>query len=733
MIQKEFLGPMSPPQYRDYVRDIDRSGRQLLEIINDLLDHKRFKGASSSDKDYRQLIEMAPDLICICRDGRIVLMNPAGVAMLGEGHADSLVGRQLTDFAHPDYGELFVGGLESLCDEKLRVPMIFVASDGREVEVEIAALPYDENGEEGAVMLIARDVTERNRAAMGVTTRENRLRTIMDTVADAIITIDHQGLIGTFNPAAEGIFGYDAAEVRGKPVSVLMPESDAANHQGYVDAYLSTGVAKIIGTRREVQALHKDGKTFPADISINEMKFGESRMFVGVVRDITARKERENRLRFLATRDPLTELPNRNEYRERLEAAVARADGDGRQVAVLFIDLDNFKNINDALGHLAGDRVLQAASIRLQKCVGDGDTVAHLGGDEFTVILDGIEETEDVVNAASRMLDTMAAPFRISGKEIFTSASIGVALYPGNGETIPDLLQNVDTAGHHAKKQGRNNFQFYTSSLSAQVQRRMEIENGLRRALERDEFELMFQPKVALETHSIIGAEALLRWDGRDLGAVSPVEFVPVAEETGLIDDIGEWVLKSACAEAVNWHNSGIHPVQVSVNVSARQFLQGDLAALVSGIIGEAGLKPELLDLELTESMMAEGGDAILSVLRNLKDLNVSLSIDDFGTGYSSLSRLTRMPIDVVKVDRSFVTNLPDDSDAVTMAKAIVSMAMNLNLEIVAEGVETEMQKGFLNALGCKVGQGYLFSRPIPSAEFREMFFRGEGRIQPAS
>ena len=331
------------------------------------------------------------------------------------------------------------------------------------------------------------------------------------------------------------------------------------------------------------------------------------------------------------------------------------------------------------------------------------------------------------------MLETMAAPFHISGKEIFTSASIGVVIYPGHGDTIADLMQNVDTASHHAKKQGRNNFQFYSSALSAQVQRRMEIETGLRRALERDEFDLMFQPKVNLETLEIIGAEALLRWDGRDLGPVSPVEFVPVAEESGLIEDIGEWVLRTACAEAVEWRNSGIHPVHMSVNVSARQFLQGDLAALVAKIIGEVGLEPELLDLELTETMVAEGGDSVLSILQDLKDMNISLSIDDFGTGYSSLSRITQMPIDVIKVDRSFVINLPDDSGAVTMAKAIVSMAINLNLDIVAEGVETEMQKGFLNGLGGKVGQGYLFSKPIPSKDFRHMFTRGKGHILPVN
>ena len=735
IIKSEFLGPISPPQYVDYIRDIDKSGRNLLDIINGLLDPKRFQGASRSDKDYRHLIELAPDLICICRQGRIVLMNPAGTAMLGERQGDGLVGRHLSDFAHPYYRELFADGLESLCDEKTRVPMIFVASDGRQVEVEIAALPYeDEDEDEGeGVMLIARDITERNRAAMGVTARENRLRTIMNTVADAIITIDHRGLIDTFNAAAEAIFGYDSAEIQGQPVTALMPEAEAARHPSHLDAYLSTGTAKILGTRREVKARHKDGTTFPADISVNEMKFGESQLFVGVIRDITARKEREDRLRFLATRDPLTELPNRHEFRERLKAAVARAEGDGHQLAVLFIDLDHFKNINDAMGHLAGDGVLQAASVRLQKCVRDGDTVANLGGDEFTVILDGIGEIGEAEAIAGRMLKTMAAPFRISGKEIFTSASIGVVIYPGHGDTIPDLMQNVDTAGHYAKKQGRNNFQFYSSSLSAQVQRRMEIGNGLRRALERDEFELMFQPKVDLETLEIIGAEALLRWDCRDLGAVSPVEFVPVAEESGLIEDIGEWVLRTARAEAVEWRNIGIHPVQLSVNVSARQFLRGDLAALVAKIIGEVGLEPELLDLELTESMVAEGGDAVLSILQDLKDMNVSLAIDDFGTGYSSLSRLTRMPINVVKVDRSFVTNLPENTGAVTMAKAIVSMAINLKLDIVAEGVETEMQKGFLNGLGCKVGQGYLFSKPVSSDNFRRMYAEGEGRIQPVS
>lgn len=725
MMRGEMLGPMANPHYREYAEDICKEGQSMLVNLNDMLDRKRFETLKKSGKDYRHILELAPDLISVCRDGKIVLINPAGANMLGVWPTDVLIGRNFADFVHVDNRALFESGIETLVGEQQRMPIKLVSSDGREVEVEIAALPYQEEGQEKAEMLIARDVTERNRSTREVATREERLRNIMDTVADGIITIDATGIIESFNPAAEKIFGYSTGEIVGKKVNTLMPEPHAGQHDTYLENYLKTGEAKIIGSGREAEGLNKNGTPIPLEISITEHRSGTRQLFIGVVRDITERKQSEERLRHLATRDPLTGLPNRYLFRERLEGAVARADREHLKTAVLFVDLDNFKSINDTLGQQMGDKVLQAAGDRLLKCVRDGDTVAHLGGDEFTIILDGIRNKSEAKTIAHRMLDSISRPFAIEGKEIYTSGSIGVVYYPDNADNISDLLKNVDTAIHHAKKLGRNNLQFYTAELSANVLRRMEIETGLRRALERDEFELYYQAKVDLETRNIVGAEALLRWSAKDLGGVSPDEFIPVAEETGLIVPIGEWVLRHACIQGVSWIKEGLPDIHLAVNLSAYQFKQKNLIDRISGILSETGMNTDNLELEMTESMLMENAEETIQVFRSLKDMGLSLSIDDFGTGYSSLSYLTRFPIDALKIDRSFVTNLPDDRDAVAIAKAIVSMAKNLKLKIIAEGIETEGQEVFLHALGCSQGQGYLFSKPVPADEFARLIGGG--------
>ena len=392
---------------------------------------------------------------------------------------------------------------------------------------------------------------------------------------------------------------------------------------------------------------------------------------------------------------------------------------------MLFLDLDNFKTINDALGHLIGDRIIQLAGQRVCGCVRGQDTVAHLSGDEFMVILEGMDDEARAAKIARDVLKSLSQPFKVDGREVFTSCSIGVVMYPKNANSLVELMRNVDTAAHFAKKQGRANFQFYTEQLSEDARRRIEVESGLRRALENNEFELVFQPKVDLETRRIIGAEALLRWDNANLGKVSPVEFIPVAEETGLIVSIGSWVLRQACETAALWIKEGLTTCHIAVNLSAMQFLHGDLAGEIKDVLDSCGLDPNLLDVELTESMLVSNAEETIRILKVIKDMGVNVSMDDFGTGYSSLSYLTRFPLDNLKVDRSFVTGLPDDRDASAVARAIISMAQNLNLKIIAEGIETENQVGFLHALGCQVGQGYLFSPPVNNEKFMELVRAG--------
>ncbi|MEQ9362131.1 MAG: EAL domain-containing protein, partial [Rhodospirillales bacterium] len=516
-----------------------------------------------------------------------------------------------------------------------------------------------------------------------------------------IITIDETGTIETLNPTAEEIFGYKPGELVGSNVKVLMAEEDAANHDHYLARYTNTGVRHIIGAAREVIGRRKNGSLIPIELAVSEMRFSGRRLFIGALRDITERKENEERLRDLATRDPLTRLPNRNLFTERLEESIEQADTCGVGFAVLFLDLDNFKTINDALGHLIGDRIIQLAGQRVCGCVRGQDTVAHLSGDEFMVILEGMDDEARAAKIARDVLKSLSQPFKVDGREFYTSSSIGVVMYPKNAGSLVELMRNVDTAAHFAKKQGRANFQFYTEQLSEDARRRIEVESGLRRALENNEFELVFQPKVELETRRIMGAEALLRWENANLGKVSPVEFIPVAEETGLIVSIGSWVLRKACETAAAWQKDGLGGCHIAVNLSAMQFLHGDLAGEIEDILNACGLDPHLLDVELTESMLVSNAEETIRILKVIKDMGVNVSMDDFGTGYSSLSYLTRFPLDNLKVDRSFVTGLPDDRDASAVARAIISMAQNLNLHIIAEGIETENQVGFLHALGC--------------------------------
>ncbi|MFC1672610.1 EAL domain-containing protein [Pseudomonadota bacterium] len=719
MMSAEMLGPMSHPQYREYAEDIRKSGQSILDLLDELLENRRLESMAGSDDHYASLIDLAPDMIAICaKDGGIEVLNPAGCALLSVSpeQAKSL---QLSDLVHKDYKELLSDEFIQLIGEQRRTPIKMMAEDGREVDVEVAANIYEDGTDQAKIMVMARDVTEKNRRIQEVTDREEFMRTIMDTTVDGLVTINEMGIIETANPAAEAIFGYRPGGLLGENMAKLMPDA-RGRRQSDAGAVLKSLElsSEQGGVGREVTGLRKEGSTFPLEVSLSDFVLRDRTHYIAVIRDITERKRAEDKLKFLATRDPLTHLPNRYMFSEQLRESAQLADQTGTKAAVLFIDLDNFKNINDAMGHAAGDVVLQLAGKRLESCVRGKDMVARLSGDEFTVILENVKNEEEVESVANRMLRSLGQPFHVDGKELYTSGSIGVIVYPENCDNVDDLLKNVYTASHHAKKQGRNNFQFYSSTLSANALRRMSLEHGLRHALENNEFHLAYQPKVDLSTGRIIGAEALARWTNPDLGPVSPVEFVPVCEETGLIVPIGDWILETACTQAKAWMDQGLDDVSVAVNLSVRQFQQGVLAERVAEVIESTGIPRELLDLELTESMLVENAEETVQVLQELKALGVSLSIDDFGTGYSSLSYLTKFPLDALKVDRSFVIGLPDNPDAVTMAKAIIHMAQNLGLKIIAEGVENERQSTFLHALGSDIGQGYLFSRPVSFDEF---------------
>ena len=425
-----------------------------------------------------------------------------------------------------------------------------------------------------------------------------------------------------------------------------------------------------------------------------------------VYRDITERRQAEEKLRVVATHDPLTALPNRTLLHERLSHALARAQRHGRQLAVLFVDLDRFKNVNDTLGHEAGDRLLQVAAQRLYDCLRETDTMARQGGDEFVVLMDELTGHEPITRVAQRILDAVGQPFFIDGQELHITASIGISVYPEDGRT---LLKNADIAMYRAKEKGKNNYQFYSAQIDNYSVERLALESGLRRALERDEFTLHYQPKVNIASGLITGMEALLRWQHPELGSIAPGRFIPIAEENGLILPIGAWVLKTACIQNRAWQRQGLRRFSVAVNLSPRQFAGETLLDDVKSALDASGLAPSDLELEITESMVMNNPEQAVNLLRQLKELGISVAIDDFGTGYSSLAYLKRFPIDSVKVDRSFIADIPDDIDSMAIAQAVIAMAHNLRLKVVAEGVESEAQLGFLSGEGCDEIQGHYF------------------------
>jgi diguanylate cyclase (GGDEF)-like protein len=450
---------------------------------------------------------------------------------------------------------------------------------------------------------------------------------------------------------------------------------------------------------------------------------GRPRRLSGTLQDITERHETEARIRHMALHDALTDLPNRILFKERLARTLERARRARRKAAVLFVGLDRFTRINASLGYDVGDRLLKEAALRLTGCLevaagaGMKAEISRFGGDEFTLVLDRVGAPEDVATLARRILDILAESYSLSGHDVYTTTSIGIALFPEDGERVQQLLKNADAALRHAKRQGKNTFRFYSPAMNAGAERRLALESDLQKALDLGQLLLHYQPTVSMDTGRPVGFEALLRWSHPRLGLIAPGDFVPLAEETGLIVPIGEWVLSTACAQGRAWREAGLPPLRIGVNLSARQFWQEDLAPTVGRILVETRLDPRMLDLELTESTFMEDAEATVAALRSLKEMGVTLSVDDFGTGYSSLAYLQRFPLDALKIDRSFVRDLARNADSAAIVRTVISMARGLNLRVVAEGIEDAGQYAFLRAEGCHEGQGFHIARPMPAAD----------------
>jgi len=669
---------------------------------------------------FRSLVHNSADMIFLTsRDGVIRYASPATERVLGRSATD-LVGSWLPSLIDPrrslDQFD-WVGSRLELDGSLPAIVVAFSHSDGSTRDVELdGTVRFHDRAVRGLV-INARDITERRRADEHLRATLARTHAIVETAAEGIVTITDRGRIESFNRAAEQIFGFAASEVIGRPAALLFADLST------VPALGEAGIPAAQGGW-EGGCHRKDGSVFHAEMAISSVQVGRRVTHTAIIRDTSERDALQQRLAHQALHDQLTGLANRTQLLDRVAHALARADREDAVVALFFLDLDRFKVVNDGLGHSAGDRLLVDTARRLADISRTADTVARLGGDEFVILYESLADIADAVHIARRILEMLDTPFDLDGNEAFVSASVGIA-FASHDDTPDDLLRKADVAMYRAKEAGRSRYEIFDEEMQAWADRRLATENALRYAIDRGELKVHFQPTVDLVSGCVSGAEALLRWE-RGGSLVGPSEFIEIAEDTGLINPIGAWVFEQACLEALRWQqrNSAKGPIDVAVNLSGRQVAQPDIVADLAGIITRTGIDPASIVIEVTESVLLENTEASLSTLERLKRLGVRIAIDDFGTGYSSLSYLRRFPVDLVKIDRSFVEQLGLDEQASTIVAAIIGLAHALGLKVVAEGVETPAQLGALTALDCDFAQGYYFAAPLPADDLAQVFDR---------
>ncbi len=591
---------------------------------------------------------------------------------------------------------------------------IHVTKDGTHIPVDVVAKVVHIDGKD-YVLSVVRDLRDHKRLQK----EESRFGRLVDHSWDEIYVFEVDSLLLLqANQGARDNLGFSIREVQELKITDIAPQTSEEKFRALTAPLFDGSQSRLI---YETTHQRKNGTTYPVEVRLQLSHSEVPPVFLANVQNITQRKKIERRLTFLASYDSLTGLPNRSLFIDRLEMALETSKRTETLVAVIFLDLDGFKSINDTMGHDAGDDLIKQVGQRLKASVRKSDTVARLGGDEFTVIITNIRHVDGVETVAKKIVEAIGEPFIINDQEVHTSTSMGITLYPFNDQDHAySLIKQADTAMYQAKVHGKNNYQFYTASLARSELRRLTIENELKFALSRGELELHYQPRVCLKSMSIIGAEALLRWNNPDLGPVSPAEFIPIMEATGCIREVGAWVLRQACVQLRHWLDAGLE-LRLSVNVSARQFEGGQLPQQIRRVLAQTGVPAGNLEIEITEGVLISHSDEAAASLHALRDIGATVSLDDFGSGYSSLNYLKQFPIDILKMDRSFIMDLEPDSDSSVIVEAIISLAHSLRLTVTAEGIEDAARAAYLMDRGCDEGQGYYFGRPMAAEQFEQV------------